>query len=471
MEFNKKLLVGLSAVGLGVFGLSDQVQADEYDDYDDIYEDYDYDDYDNYDDFDDYDDDDFDYDDYDDDWDDDDIYYLSPSHHFAPAPAAYQESENNVVNPQYQVEVDNDDVDDYDDYEEVNHQDYQVQTIDGSAALEASLAHSGLAEAQIQDVEIEEDEEDGRLVYEVEFEHGNIEYEYFIDGLNAAVVDYEYDSEDDDHYDDHDDDFDADKHEHGKDQDDDLDDDFDDDLDGKDQGDDLDDDLNDDDRQDHDDDLADRFDDDDDDSEKGYDKKTKEQAEARPKPQENPQSDKKANQEQASNQGQAKQTANDQASKNQALADPTTNSQASLDQGVSMEEAVVAHFHDLVNAERQSLGLSSLSYGNAYQAASDIRTKEIIDVFSHTRPNGQAFNTASGFEGAGNYVGENIQQSYAKPGTNPQAIAQGLFDNWKASPGHYENMIDPGFNSQALGLEFVKDGDDILVYSAQILGQ
>ncbi|AEA01602.1 SCP-like protein [Aerococcus sp. Group 1] len=136
-----------------------------------------------------------------------------------------------------------------------------------------------------------------------------------------------------------------------------------------------------------------------------------------------------------------------------------------------MEEAVVAHFHDLVNAERQSLGLNSLTYGSAYQAASDIRTKEIIDSFSHTRPNGQAFNTASGFGAAGNYVGENIQQSYAKPGTSPQAIAQDLFDNWKASPGHYENMIDPGFNSQSLGLEFVQDGDYVLVYSAQILGQ
>ncbi|MHA6646449.1 CAP domain-containing protein [Aerococcus urinae] len=446
MEFNKKLLLGLSAVGLGVFGLSDQVQADEYDDYDDIYEDYDYDDYDDYDDFDDYDDDDYDYDDYDDyddDWDDDDdIYYLSPSQNVAPAPAAYQESK--VVNTQYQVEqveIDDDDVDDYDDYEEVNHQDYQVQAIDGSAALQASLSHSGLAQAQIQDVEIEMDEEDGRLVYEVEFEHGAIDYEYLIDGLNAAVVDYEYD---------HDDDYD---------EDDPYDDAHDDDLD--------------DDRQGNDDDLDDHFDDDwDDDSrkykDKGYQGQNYPQPQASQRP-ENAQKDSKTDQKQGpSRQGQA---ASKKPADNQPVADQNSTSQPEVDPGVSLEEEVVAHFHDLVNAERQSLGLTSLSYGNAYQAASDIRTKEIIDVFSHTRPNGQAFNTASGFEGAGNYVGENIQQSYAKPGTSPQAIAQDLFDNWKASPGHYENMIDPGFNSQAIGLEFVKDGDYILVYSAQILGQ
>ncbi|MCY3026179.1 MULTISPECIES: CAP domain-containing protein [Aerococcus] len=440
MEFNKKLLLGLSAVGLGVFGLSDPVKADEYDDYDDIYEDYDYDDYDDYDDFDDYDDDDFDYDDYDDDWDDDydDIYYLSPSQNATPTPAAYQES--NAVSPQYQVEVDDDD------YEEVNQENYQARATDGSAALEASLAHSGLAEDQIQDLEIEVDEENERLVYEVEFEHGAIEYEYLIDGLNAAVLDYEHDYDDD--YDNDDDDH------------------FDDDHDDND---DLDDDG-----QGHDDDLDDHFDDDwDDDNHKGQDKKDQNhpQPQANQRP-ENPQKDAKTDQKQGpSSQSQTDQFTSEKPSDNQPVADQTSTSQPEVNQGVSVEEEVVAHFHDLVNAERQSLGLTSLSYGNAYQAASDIRTKEIIDVFSHTRPNGQAFNTASGFEGAGNYVGENIQQSYAKPGTSPQAIAQDLFDNWKASPGHYENMIDPGFNSQAIGLEFVKDGDYILVYSAQILGQ
>ncbi|MCY3047026.1 CAP domain-containing protein [Aerococcus urinae] len=422
MELNKKLLLGLSAVGLGVFGLSDQVKADEYDDfddYDDIYEGYDYDDYD------DYDNDDFDYDDYDDDddWDDDDeVYYTLPAQHSSPiptpAPAAYSH---------YQGEVDDDHADDYN---EVNQQNLQVQAINGTTALEASLVHSGVAEAEIRDLEIEVDEEDGRLVYEVEFEHGANEYEYLIDGLNAAVLDYEYDYDDDL---------------------DDYDDDQDDDNDGLD--DDQDDDIN-----------------------EGHDKKPQGQGQpSQPKENqrlENPQGDSKADHDQEpSNQSQTDQPSAENTGEKQPIADQTSTSQPVLDQGVSMEEAVVAHFHDLVNAERQSLGLSSLSYGNAYQAASDIRTKEIIDVFSHTRPNGQAFNTASGFEGAGNYVGENIQQSYTQAGTSPQAIAQDLFDNWKASPGHYENMIDPGFNSQAVGLEFVQDGDYILVYSAQILGQ
>ncbi|MDK6233225.1 CAP domain-containing protein [Aerococcus sanguinicola] len=137
----------------------------------------------------------------------------------------------------------------------------------------------------------------------------------------------------------------------------------------------------------------------------------------------------------------------------------------------SLSQAISKHFHDLVNQERTQQGLAPLAYQDSYQAAADNRTQEIIDSFSHTRPNGQAFNTANGFETTGSYVGENIQQTYASPGTSAEAIAQELFNNWKNSPGHYANMIDANYKSQSLGLEFIDNGDHTLIYSAQILGQ
>ncbi|WP_246816011.1 CAP domain-containing protein, partial [Aerococcus sp. HMSC06H08] len=137
----------------------------------------------------------------------------------------------------------------------------------------------------------------------------------------------------------------------------------------------------------------------------------------------------------------------------------------------SLSQAISKHFHDLVNQERAQQGLAPLAYQDSYQLAADTRTQEIIDSFSHTRPNGQAFYTANGFEATGGYVGENIQQTYASPGTSPEAIAQELFNNWKNSPGHYANMIDANYKGQSLGLEFIDNGDHTLIYSAQILGQ
>ncbi|MDK7050148.1 CAP domain-containing protein [Aerococcus sanguinicola] len=158
--------------------------------------------------------------------------------------------------------------------------------------------------------------------------------------------------------------------------------------------------------------------------------------------------------------------------------DPTTVTTPSADavtlanqSTTSLSQAISKHFHDLVNQERTQQGLAPLAYQDSYQAAANNRTQEIIDCFSHTRPNGQAFHTANGFESAGSYVGENIQQTYASPGTSAEAIAQELFNNWKNSPGHYANMIDANYKGQSLGLEFIQNGDHTLIYSAQILGQ
>ncbi len=47
-------------------------------------------------------------------------------------------------------------------------------------------------------------------------------------------------------------------------------------------------------------------------------------------------------------------------------------------------------------------------------------------------------------------------------------IAQALFLGWKNSPGHYQNMIAPGYDVAGLGFYFNKDSSQI--YSAQVFG-
>ncbi len=129
---------------------------------------------------------------------------------------------------------------------------------------------------------------------------------------------------------------------------------------------------------------------------------------------------------------------------------------------------VTRQFHDLVNAERQSKGLQPLAYNtDGLQTAANIRTEEIISSFSHTRPNGQKFNTASGFESMGTTTGENIQQTYVKEGATASDLAQELFNNWKNSPGHYKNMMSDKYTKQSIGLKFVDNGQYVEVYSSQ----
>ena len=65
---------------------------------------------------------------------------------------------------------------------------------DGAKA--AALRHAGLTEDRIHDMDIEPEMEDGGLVYEIEFKSGGMEYEYVIDAVSGAVLEYEIERED-----------------------------------------------------------------------------------------------------------------------------------------------------------------------------------------------------------------------------------------------------------------------------------
>ena len=60
--------------------------------------------------------------------------------------------------------------------------------ITAEEAKNAALAHAGIAESSVAQLEIEFDSEDGLMVYEVEFYAGGAEYDYDINARTGAVV-------------------------------------------------------------------------------------------------------------------------------------------------------------------------------------------------------------------------------------------------------------------------------------------
>ena len=64
------------------------------------------------------------------------------------------------------------------------------------AAKAAALKHAGLTASQVSGLRVERDYERGRLVYEVEFRYGRMEYDYTIDAANGAILDHERDYDD-----------------------------------------------------------------------------------------------------------------------------------------------------------------------------------------------------------------------------------------------------------------------------------
>ena len=107
------------------------------------------------------------------------------------------------------------------------------------------------------------------------------------------------------------------------------------------------------------------------------------------------------------------------------------------------EEAIEAA--NIINDMREDAGLDPLDWDLNLEQVADVRAEEAADVFSHTRPNGQAWNTVnSDIQG-----GENLAFGFDE--------AQDVVDAWEDSPTHYDNMMYGDFTKGSIA---VYQGDD-----------
>ncbi|MDD7388329.1 MAG: PepSY domain-containing protein [Lachnospiraceae bacterium] len=110
--------------------------------------------------------------------------------------SSYQktESDKNESSSQQETESGSHHDDDHDDNE--HHTTSSVSCIGKNAALSTALQHAGLSESALTEKEIELDEEDGRMVYNVELKSGSKEYEYEIDAETGTILKSEIDIDD-----------------------------------------------------------------------------------------------------------------------------------------------------------------------------------------------------------------------------------------------------------------------------------
>jgi uncharacterized protein YkwD len=98
----------------------------------------------------------------------------------------------------------------------------------------------------------------------------------------------------------------------------------------------------------------------------------------------------------------------------------------------------------LINRERAAEGLPPLAHRADLQQYADIRTAEIQESFSHTRPNGK--DCFSVFEGQHfRAMGENIAMGQ-------QTVVE-VMEDWMNSPGHRANILSEDFNGVIVGFE------------------
>ena len=98
----------------------------------------------------------------------------------------------------------------------------------------------------------------------------------------------------------------------------------------------------------------------------------------------------------------------------------------------------------LVNAERAKVGISPVTLDTTLSKAAQVRAKEIVTQFSHTRPNGSSFSTAiteQGFSFRGS--GENIAYGQKTP--------QAVMNAWMNSDGHRANILNSKYTKIGVG--------------------
>ena len=120
-------------------------------------------------------------------------------------------------------------------------------------------------------------------------------------------------------------------------------------------------------------------------------------------------------------------------------AKPTTKPATGSSTGfqAAFEEEVVA----LVNQERAARGLAALSLHSPLRETARLRSQEIVEVFSHTRPNGKDCFTA--FPSGLSRKAENIAYGYP----TPEKVVEG----WMNSDGHRANILDANLRYIGVG--------------------
>lgn len=137
-------------------------------------------------------------------------------------------------------------------------------------------------------------------------------------------------------------------------------------------------------------------------------------------------------------------------------------SETELDFNVVQSEIV-----RLVNELRADVGVQPVSTQTQLTEGAHIRAQEQDQVFSHTRPDGTEWHTVlDEIEYFGNSAGENLAAT-TTDFTNETEAAQYVFDQWLASPGHYENMVHPDYNQ--IGVSFIEING--VYYGVQLFGQ
>ena len=118
-----------------------------------------------------------------------------------------------------------------------------------------------------------------------------------------------------------------------------------------------------------------------------------------------------------------------------------------VDETAVNQETFAQEVLDLVNEERRKKNLADLRLADDLSACAEVRAKEISEHYSHTRPNGDPFETVLA-PGSYALAGENIAGGMISPFQ--------VVEHWLNSADHRENILLPDFREMGVAHLFVR---------------
>ena len=103
---------------------------------------------------------------------------------------------------------------------------------------------------------------------------------------------------------------------------------------------------------------------------------------------------------------------------------------------------------ELVNKERTANGLSLMNWGTTCEGAANLRAREIVTEYSHTRPDGSEWSTACPIPTSGGKSGENLNAGNAAVTPKTTVIS------WMNSPDHRANILNPEYTRLSVGIVY-----------------
>lgn len=162
------------------------------------------------------------------------------------------------------------------------------------------------------------------------------------------------------------------------------------------------------------------------------------------------------------------QSINNLGSSNNTVVVPDTETDKETDTDTETDMSVfISEVINLVNEEREKEGLKSLTVNKYLESAAIIRAKELLELFSHDRPNDTEYYTAiddviGEGENSWNTVFSRVGENVAMGQKTPESVMEA----WMNSEDHKANILKDSFTCIGVGV-YEENG---IYYWVQLFG-